>query len=167
MVTKTEMNERVYEVYRLLLDHRDRAQIQKFAALKWGISRRQTNEYIHRAQQDLLQLQQETKAEAYAKQMRSLDDLYCQSYKRKDFRTCLNIIKEQNELAGLHTGHMEHTINNTPDEIKALREHIDAAVCKDPANRYKVIEALKEQRRLSGGDPEDPDEEPAECCLQQ
>lgn len=159
-LTPQEQEDRVREIYRLLITRNDDKTAIRFAAMKWGISRSQAYNYIKRAKEDLYKIRMENRAEIYAMQFNSMDDLYCQSYKQGDYKNCLQIIKEQNEIAGLHKEQIQHTVTVT--DISALREHIDAAVAADPENRYKIIDVLREQRRLSGGDPDDPEDEPAE-----
>ena len=141
---QAQKKERIHEIYRLLLTGTSRRSIIRYASIKqWGVSDRTIDGYIKEAMEELttaLSVDREKKA---AIAQNRLEDLYNRSYTINDFKTCLAVLKESNELNGLKKDNVEHTV--ILSDIDILRSKLDAALQENPDNRQKLIQALQEE----------------------
>lgn len=138
---KAAHEERIGEVYRLLLTGSDRRTIMRYAKLKgWDVKPRTVDSYIREAQKELTEVNRIDREKAKAVAMKKLDDLYYKSYLINDFKTCLAVQKESNELNGLHKETVEHTV--TLSDMDLLRRQIDAAISANPDSRDAMTAAL-------------------------
>lgn len=141
---QAQKKERIHEVYRLLLTGASRRSILKYAKLKeWNVSDRTVDGYIKEAMEELtttLGIDREKKA---ALAQNRLDDLYNRSYSINDFKTCLAVLKESNELNGLKKDNVEHTVILT--DMDLLRRQLDAALLDNPDCRQKLVQALDQE----------------------
>lgn len=141
---QAQKKERIHEIYRLLLTGTNRRSIIRYAKIKeWNVSERTIDGYIKEAMEELtttLNIDREKKA---ALAQHRLDDLYNRSYTINDFKTCLAVLKESNELNGLKKDNVEHTV--ILSDIDILRSKLDAALRENPDNRQKLIQALQEE----------------------
>lgn len=143
-ISREERAQRIDEVYRLLLTCNSRRVIHRYAKLKgWEAAPRTIDEYIACARKDLTSRREESRDEQYAIAQNRLEDLYAQSYKQNDFKTCLQVQKEANDLAGLHTEQIRHTVTIT--DMDLLRKQVDAAIAEDPLARDRLASALSNE----------------------
>ena len=101
-VNESQVQERIYTVYSMLLDSYDRPTIHQFTAKNWGISPRQTDEYISRAN-DLIE--KDYKEKRYQKLRRSIAKRYklkTRAIKKGDFHLAHEIQKDIDKLEGLY-----------------------------------------------------------------
>lgn len=107
-----ENEARVNEVYRLLLSGNDRHTILRYAAARgWGVCDRQVDRYIAKAQAELTTYNKLNRDQMYAKAMRKLDDLYAKAYAAADYKTCLAVQRESNDISGLHEEHVDVSVD--------------------------------------------------------
>lgn len=141
---RAQKKERVHEIYRLLLTGASRRSILKYAKIKgWGVGDRTVDGYIKEAMDELtttLGIDREKKA---ALAQNRLDDLYNRSYSINDYKTCLAVLKESNELNGLKKDNVEHTVILT--DMDLLRRQLDAAIADNPDSRQKLVRALDQE----------------------
>lgn len=141
---QAQKKERIHEIYRLLLTGASRRTIIRYAKLKeWNVGERTVDGYIKEAMAELtstLSIDREKKA---ALAQNRLDDLYNRSYSINDFKTCLAVLKESNELNGLKKDNVEHTV--ILSDIDIIRRQLDAAITENPDSRQKIVQALNQE----------------------
>ena len=137
--TNAEIEQRVNEIYTLLLQSEPREKIVQDRSKKWGITHRQVDGYIAKAKarmsEDLEQDRQEHLNTAIAQRK----DLYRQAYKAKKWFTCLQIADSRDKLLGLEFSVEDHvraaiaagyTVSepgtNTEDESEATEQAAQA-----------------------------------------
>ena len=136
--------ERIHEVYRLLLTGTSRRSIIRYAGIKqWGVSIRTIDGYIKEAMKELTTTLSVDKEKKIAIAQNRLEDLYNRSYTINDFKACLAILKESNELNGLKKDNIEHTV--TLSDMDIIRQRLDKAIQDNPENRKKLLQTLQEE----------------------
>jgi hypothetical protein len=109
--TRAQLNQRVSEVYQLLVRLESSTTICQYAADEWGASERQAFRYISKAKELIEQEQKEFRSRElkYSKyqQLAVLDNLFRKAYRTNDWRNCLGIIKEQNTILGVYAAKMD------------------------------------------------------------
>jgi len=100
--TNAEFLSRVTAVYRLLINGTSRRDILDYAeSQQWGVTSSMVDKYISAARSEIAAVTQEERDAALGLAYRRLDKLYLRSYTDGDYKTCLAIQKEMNELFGL------------------------------------------------------------------
>jgi len=134
MSSKKEINERILEISKMLMNELTTPEILQKASEKWGISDRQTRTYIRRCY-DLWHKDFEKKRK------RNLDyhlakraDIYKQAYNKKQWNICLEIIKDEAKLMGIYPSE-KHDIK-VEGELKIINakkklvERFDSLIAK-------------------------------------
>ncbi len=126
--TKAEKEQRVAEIYELLLKHVTRAQIVRYCAKRWGVGDRTADNYMAAAREMLYEETLEDAERSRRRILRELDYLYSESLRKNRVDTCLNIKREQARLLGLDitkidlTGTMKNENHNydhlTDEEVE-------------------------------------------------
>ena len=101
--THVETQTRIATIYRLLLNGLRRREIIQYVSetTDWGVSERSVDNYIKQAAAEISEIHKTEKIAAYSMSRRRLDDLYFKSMEIADYKTCLQIQKESNDLEGL------------------------------------------------------------------
>ena len=92
--------ERTEEVYKLLIRGYRRYQIIQYAS-DWGISERQIDTYIAKANIKLEEASEVVRNKELGKAITRLNELYKESFEEGNFKDCKDIQKEINTLLGL------------------------------------------------------------------
>jgi len=99
---KTEVEQRINELTKMLLNGCNREDILLHCSDNWGIGERQSDNYILRAK-DKIELSARQKIEYnYGKSERRFEDLYKKCYDKGDYKTAAMINKELSTLQGLY-----------------------------------------------------------------
>lgn len=100
--TKAQIDQRITEIYSLLLSRVNRAKILEYARNKWGeIGNSTVDAYIKRAR-DLIQKDTQINREsALAEHIASRNQLYQIALKKEKLQTCLQILDSTAKLQGL------------------------------------------------------------------
>jgi hypothetical protein len=110
-VTKAEQERRITQVYTMLLRREPRHAIVQYGSNEWGVTPRATDNYIAAATACIVQEQEELRATRgkmfFHKTMSSLDFVFRQAVRDRDWRTCLAVIKEQNTIMGIYPSKMQ------------------------------------------------------------
>ena len=77
----------------------------------WGIAENQIYEYVKKAKEIIKEQFKESNKDAVENSYNNLVNLYKQAFQEKDFRTCLAIQKEINEVYGIKIQKIDHTSN--------------------------------------------------------
>lgn len=137
----------ISDVYRLLLAGARRREIIAYANYEnWGTAPRTIDRYIARAKTEIADVTEEERRSALGMALKRLDMLYNKSLNINDYKTCLAILKETNNLHGLNRYQVDHQVEIS--DSAELRRTIDAAIAADPDARDRIVEAL-------GGDEEE------------
>lgn len=91
--------------------------LSNYTSEKWKIGRRQAENYIQKSRKFITE--SVTKDIDFALAVSRYNELYELSLKKKEFKTCVNIVKELSSLQGLAKNKVEHTgqitfISNIP-----------------------------------------------------
>ena len=141
---QAQKKERIHEIYRLLLAGTNRRGVIRYAKLKnWNVSERTIDAYIKEAMDELTTTLSIDREKKVALAQNRLDDLYNRSYTINDFKTCLSILKESNELNGLKKDNVEHTV--ILSDIDIIRRRLDQAIKDNPDSRKGLVDALREE----------------------
>lgn len=145
--THAEVEERVTEVYILLIRGASRADILRHAADRWHLATRQAEDYLARANERLRALASFVSEEELGKARERLNDLYSKNYRVQSYRDALACQKELNELLGLYPVKTErHELALvTSAEWIALRDRILDALEPYPEALAAVMEAIDER----------------------
>lgn len=100
--TKGQMQQRVTEVYKLLLMGVDRAEILEHGRKTWNLERAQVDNLIARANQVFERKAAVVQDQEFGKALARLNDLYMRSMKVQDYKTCLAVQRELSSLLGLN-----------------------------------------------------------------
>ena len=110
--TSAEMDSRIAAVYRLLLEgarRRDIMQYNKDAG--WNVCESMVDRYIAIATAEIAEVTELEKQTALGMAYKRLDMLFSEAHRDKDFKTCLAVQRELNELGGLKIEKHEVTGN--------------------------------------------------------
>ncbi len=99
-----EIAERQDKIQQLLVEGASAGQIVRFVSEKtdWSIGRRQVENYIAQVYRGFAEIADKDRPEQFQKAVQRLTLLFARSLKIQDYKTCLAIQKELNELYGLH-----------------------------------------------------------------
>ncbi|KAA0253406.1 MAG: hypothetical protein EDX89_14395 [Acidobacteria bacterium] len=153
--THAEVEERVTEVYILLIRGASRADILRHAADRWHLATRQAEDYLARANARLRELASFIHEEELGKARERLNDLYSKNYRVQSYRDALACQKELNELLGLYPVKTERHEHSGPGGAPIQIERI-----LDPhelvARLRDELAAGEEAPALGAPDPEPP-----------
>ena len=99
--TKAEIEQRVNEVYDLLINRITYQAILGYGASKWGVKERQMNVYIARARERLRELNRESEEERLASAMASYNSLFARQVAEKDYKGARQTMDSIIRLQGL------------------------------------------------------------------
>ena len=99
--TKAEIEQRVNEVYDLLISRITYQAILSYGASKWGVKERQMNVYIARARERLRELNRESEEERLASAMASYNSLFARQVAEKDYKGARQTMDSIIRLQGL------------------------------------------------------------------
>lgn len=119
--SKAEVEQRITDVYKLLLRRESTATIVHFAARTWGVAERQAKEYIAKARDRIKEEATEDRQMAIAEHLALRRDLYNRAYKDKQWAIAFQIAQDESKLLGLYF---------------QLADHLKAAI----ASGYSVYE---------------------------
>jgi len=111
--TDIEVARRVDTVFKLLMQGLRRSDIIRYVDTEtnWDIGERQVDQYIKSATNEFKTSSKIDHDTEMGKAMARLNRLYANAYSGKDYKTCLSVQKEINELAQL----IEHQVNVRSD----------------------------------------------------
>lgn len=118
--TKSKVRERVAEIVPMLIEARRRVEIVRYGSEKWGVSERQVENYIHKANVYLKERAERDMELSYSKAVHRYEMLYAESLKKKDLKTCVMINEKLSHLQGLNKTQVEHSgsvtfVSNLPE----------------------------------------------------
>jgi hypothetical protein len=113
---KAQIEERISEVFTLIVGGTESGRICRFMSEKYNISTRTVERYIAEATERIIALSRPKQPVELGKAMARLENLYNVSYRLHDYRTCLSIQKEINTLLALYE--TQETINTLRLEYK-------------------------------------------------
>lgn len=100
---KTEIEQRVNEVYNLLLSRANRTQILEYARKKWGeIGNSTVDVYINRARKLIQKDTSEDRKANLAEHIATRNQLYQIALKKNKLQTCLQILDSTAKIQGLY-----------------------------------------------------------------
>ena len=110
--TKAEYEARIAAVYRLLIQGSRRRDIMQYVEnAGWGVSESMVDKYIAAATAEISEVTELEKKAALGMAYKRLDMLFSLCHTEKDFKTCLAVQRELNELGGLKIEKHEVTGN--------------------------------------------------------
>jgi hypothetical protein len=105
--TNVEVEDRVNDVFSMLLVGAGRARIIQYAAEKWKVGTRQCDRYIEKANQQFRETNSHDRGLAFGKAAERLEHLYSRAMKSGDSRQALWVEKEIIGLYGLRDVEIE------------------------------------------------------------
>ena len=99
--TKAEVEQRVDEVYDLLISRVPYRNIVRHGASQWRVKERQMNVYIARARERIRALAAENEEERLSSAIASYNSLYARQLSEKDYRGARQTLDSLNRLLGL------------------------------------------------------------------
>jgi hypothetical protein len=122
--TSAEMDARIAAVYRKLLEGARRHDIMQYNKdAGWNVCESMVDRYIALATAEIAEVTELEKQTALGMAYKRLDMLFSEAHRDKDFKTCLAIQRELNELGGLKiikqeiSGNMGiQFVNNVPED---------------------------------------------------
>ena len=100
--TKLVVEQRILEVYDLILDHTPPHIIQDIFKEKYGLSKDGTNRYITKAKRKWIERDLANKDQKILRAQAQLRKLYWRALQAKQYGTCLKIQQEMNTLDRLY-----------------------------------------------------------------
>jgi hypothetical protein len=99
--TQAELEQRIDEVYQLLLHRVGYQAICRHCAGKWQLTARQTDRYIHQARERVFELLKPGQREQLAKALGAYDVIFAKQMAAGDWRGARATLKDIVELLGL------------------------------------------------------------------
>lgn len=99
--TAAEVEQRVNQIYMLLLQGEPREKICQYASQNWGITSRQTDRYITSARQRMTQALDVDRETLRGQAIAQRNDLYRLAYKERKYFTSLQILDSRDRILGL------------------------------------------------------------------
>jgi len=99
---RTEINKRILEVSKMLLTGESNKNILQYASLNWRISDRQTQTYIKQCYDRWYKDFEAKRRANLSYHLAKRADLYFQAYKKKDYKTCLEIAKDEAKILDVY-----------------------------------------------------------------
>lgn len=100
--TKAEMEQRVTQVYRMMLAGATRGDVLAYTAKHYEISTRQTDTLIQRAREQIAVQAKVVRDYEFALVLARNNELYKDSYRLRDLRECRQLIDQRAKLIGLY-----------------------------------------------------------------
>lgn len=122
--TNSEVNKRVTQVVKMLTMGVSRADILQYAADKWQIAERTTDDYIRRANKHFAETSVYNRDEQIGLAMARLNTLYQKTMQIDDYKAALAAQKELSNMLGLHAPRRSDVaMTNTNINIPAEDAH--------------------------------------------
>lgn len=118
--TQAQVQERITTIYRLLLQQQPYRVIVQYAAKTWGLKPRQTATYVARAKELIAVECATARTENMNEQLAIRRHLYSQAYHDRNWRLCLDILKDEAQMLGLYPTKV--------NELEAIRQLTEAGV---------------------------------------
>jgi len=143
--TKAEMEQRVTQVYTLLLNGASRADVLAYAAKTYDIATRQTDMLIKRARKQLQQRADYDRDEQFGQAVERFRLIFSKAMKVQDFRVAIAAQKEVNALYDLYPARkVEISHKLTPAENALLNDLLTALQSQDiPAS--ELFDAMMQE----------------------
>ena len=118
--TAGERVKRISEIAQMLIQGRSREAVLQFTAENWTIGERTTDTMLADARKLIAETVIKDVNYDYALAIARLNSLFIQCQERRDYRTCVTIVKEMAALQGLAKMQVEHSgqvtfISNIPE----------------------------------------------------
>jgi hypothetical protein len=123
-ISKAEKIMRVRKVRLSILARRDRASILAAAAREWNLREEQADWYIAQARDEIAAEVAHDHPEQLAQAIATLDDIFSKLYHDEDWRGCLMVQHEINDMLGLHAA-KRHEITGKgggPVQVQAVQD---------------------------------------------
>ena len=122
--TSAEIDARIAAVYRKLLEGARRRDIMQYNKdVGWNVCESMVDRYIALATAEIAEVTELEKQTALGMAYKRLDMLFSEAHRDKDFKTCLAVQRELNELGGLKVIKQEISgnmgiqfVNNVPED---------------------------------------------------
>ena len=114
---KVELDKRILIISKLLLSGKVNKVIFRYASLNWGVSDRQTQNYIKACYALWFKEFKVKHLANVSYHLAKRADLYCQAYKQKDWRTCLEISKEESKILDIYPSEKHELLVEKKPEI--------------------------------------------------
>lgn len=98
---QAEIENRINQIYSLLLACQPYAKIIRYASEKWGISSRQTDTLIQRARKRMMEITALQREEAFAEEMELRREIIRKALDDKKYQTALQAADSRAKLRGL------------------------------------------------------------------
>lgn len=121
--TGAELEQRIDEVYQLLLHRVGYQAICRHCSSKWQVTARQTDRYIEKARERIFELLRPTQREQLAKALGSYDVIFAKQMAAGDWRGARATLKDIVELLGLAAASrrkIELTLDDIEPELDRL-----------------------------------------------
>jgi hypothetical protein len=106
--------------YHLLLQQETYSNICHYASQKWGVTSRQTARYLERARHLIAQEAAIARRNEFDYQLAIRRHLYSQAYRDRNWRLCLDVLKDEAQLLGCYPTKV--------NELEAIRQLTEAGV---------------------------------------
>lgn len=114
--TNAEIEKRIFEVERLIIEGNSYSQIIRYASENWGITSRQTDEYISRVK-DVLKKQFEENKDKYKEMLvNQYMEIYKKAIESKNFSAGVQALNGLSKIMGLQIDKVEATVKQTYSE---------------------------------------------------
>ena len=113
--TKFEVEQRIDMIFEAMAMGYNRRQIIRNFSRKWGLKERQIENYITKCYDIQKKIYNDDREKLLKNQQLKLDRLYQKAFSDEKLKTCVAIIKEQNELMRLKDIGNDKTENNHND----------------------------------------------------
>ncbi len=155
--TRIQIEERVTTVYGLLVRGASREEILRYGSDTWGITTRQTEDYLARATERFKALAAFVQAEEFGRARAQLHDLYGRNMKTQDYKAAHAVRKDLSEMLGLYPDSKVKHEHSGPDgsPIQVQRVLPDAEL---EARLRAVAQPRAEARAFPA-----PDDSPPDC----
>ena len=104
-----EIDQRVAKVSDLLLAGASRAQIVTFCDQKYSVHQETVDRYIAQARKAWQEMVHPERKEAHSKALARLENLYAKNLSIQDYKACLAVQKEINQLTGVTSNELTVT----------------------------------------------------------
>jgi hypothetical protein len=99
--TATEVEQRINQVFMLLIQGEPNRKIVQYCSENWGICERQSAEYIARAKRLISEVLADQRVENLSLAIAQRNNLYRLAYKQGKWFTCLQILDSRDRILGL------------------------------------------------------------------
>ena len=102
--SKAEIEERIHTVYQMRIAGKSRTDILRHASDKWGISTRQTENYIAKAQKLVRSDYEMDRKQLTAEQISRYEKVFEKAFAKNQLSNCIGALSGISRLAGLEAG---------------------------------------------------------------